>query len=128
MTTYVNENSLRVTLSDSKVYLVANAPDWKVVFCNPENKKALTMTLPNWIKHFVQFTYAEPDWDRFKLLLCRKRLVKRDGRVLFHYDIAGLMSPNGLVPCTTCRNGKYLVLENKTVPPQACNILEKTCE
>ena len=125
ITTYVNERAIKITFVDRPDYLVASAPTWKVMLCNGSNKKALSMSLEQWLKHVPQMTYAAADWDRFELTLARKYLIKRDGRDLRRFTIVGMYQGKRIVPCQLARNSEYLVIEGAPVAAPACFIMQK---
>lgn len=124
-TCYINQKSIKIIYTGNTSYLVANAPKWEVMFCNDINKKVFKLSLDAWLKHIVQMSYAEADWDRFNLSLKKRYDVTRFGRNLTRYKITGMLINNKIYDCDTARNCEYLVLERAAVAKQACFIMQK---
>lgn len=125
ITSYINHGAIKIVVGGGNVYLVSAAPNWKVMFCNDTNKKALIMSLPQWLQHLPSMTYAASDWDRFRISVVRSNQVKRDGRVLQRYfyvpedqRVAAVSSPSAL-------GLEYFVLATDSAAKEACLIMEK---
>jgi len=123
--TFINRRALKVVILGSTAYLVARAPQWQVMFCNDENHKALSMPLAEWLKHDTYTTYAGKEWDRFVLTLSAAKDVKKFGRSVKFYKIAGTFKGGHVVPCKRMPNGDYYVLPDKDVASQALGIMQK---
>jgi hypothetical protein len=122
---YINQKSIKIKYTGTTSYLVASAPKWEVMFCNDTNKKVFKMSFDAWLKHIVQMSYADSDWDRFNLSLAKRYDVSRFGRNLTRYKITGILIGNTIHDCDTARNSEYLVLEKAAVAKQACYIMQK---
>jgi len=123
--TYINRRAIKVVILGSTTYLVARAPKWQVMFCNDENRKALSMPLAEWLKHDTYTTYAGKEWDRFVLTLSPPRDVKKFGRPVKFYKIVGAFKAGHVMPCKRMPNGDYYVLPDMNVASQALGIMQK---
>jgi hypothetical protein len=128
VTTYINDRALKIVIDGTSSYLVSAAPTWRVMFCNDNNKKAVSFSLTQWLKRIPQMTYAECDWDRYNLRLVRTDETRRFGRAMRRFvceksEIRLPIAPNG-----TAHGGNYIVLENSQAPLAACHIMEKALD
>ncbi|HEY9681038.1 MAG TPA: hypothetical protein V6C86_05585 [Oculatellaceae cyanobacterium] len=113
--TVIARDALRIDLLWSKTYLIAKAPDWRVVFYNPTNKSAMDMPLkeyladdPNWqgsnrfrdlsgnkmksveapLNELGKIRYAENDCLKFGILkLVGNRVDPRDRYQVYFYTL-----------------------------------------
>jgi hypothetical protein len=125
VTSYVNQGAIKIAIGNGKVYLVSNAPGWKVMFCNDTNKKMLSMSLPQWLERVPQLTYATTDWDRFRLQIVRTNPVNLYGRELRRYVFVPIESRTASAPSSVAPSGEYFVLEGEGAAKEACFIMQK---
>ncbi len=113
--TFISKNAIRVNFN-SDVYLVASAPQWRVVLCNRDLKKGLSMTLQQWLTHSPQWSFTPvDDWIRTEPLLeiGKKRVF---GRPCIEFAFAQKYP-----------NGKLLVKQDAT-RGKICIDTEKMCQ
>jgi hypothetical protein len=127
VTTYVSERGVKVLVKDSKCYLVALAPTWKVMFCNDENKKALSMTYDKWLKHFPRFTYSAADeWDRCSTVVYKGDNVRRLGYIMRQCFFPAKNVNGHIERVDVPQRGEYFVIEKSWPGEQPYRILQKT--
>ncbi len=124
--TYVSRDAIRVDCNDNNAYLVAKAPDWRVVMFNPSMNAAMDMPYEKFLEHEIRFSYVPSEgggvnerWPKF-----RAGSIKVSGLEATKYIIPAnprarslKESPNTL--------GYYLILERKEFAIQPTKILAK---
>jgi hypothetical protein len=124
--TYVNADALRVDCMDNNAYLVAKAPDWRVVMFNPTMNAAVEMPYEKFLAHELSFSYVPSAGggmnERWPKL--RAGSMKVSGVEVSKFIIPAnprsrslKESPNTL--------GYYLILEKKGFAIQPTKILAK---
>jgi hypothetical protein len=59
--TTLTPNAIKMERLGSKLFLIAKAPTWRVVFYNPSNNRAIELSLAQWLRHSECWTpFAQP--------------------------------------------------------------------
>ncbi len=124
--TYVNRDAIRVHWSDNNAYLIAKAPDWRVVMFNPSMNTAMDMPYEKFLEHEISFSYAPSQGDGVN-----ERWPKfRAGSI----KVSGVDATKFMIPANPRARslkespntlGYYLILERKEFPIQPTKILAK---
>lgn len=123
--TYITPSALRVDLKDNHSYLVARAPDWKVVLYGAEKKCAMEMSLTEYEKHDAQYSYLpamttpNQQWPKLKTGLTSYANVEAT-RWIYPVN-PRLKTANNSTPAF----GYFLVLPKKEIPMEPTRILAK---
>lgn len=124
--TYVCSNAIRIELPDNRCYLVAAAPDWRVVLYNPDKKCAMDMSLEQFEKHEAQYSYlpqateqTEGTWPKIKSGMIRYANIDAARFVLPTNPRLKVANP------ATPNHGYYIVLERKDIPREATRVMAK---
>jgi hypothetical protein len=124
ITTYVGEKHLKIVIGKPTTYLVASAPEWKVMVANDLNGRALSMSYKQWMEHFPQTTYIGSDWDRCKLTVIKGGEARLFGRPCLHYYFP-YEPPAQKTSTARLVKGDYYLLDVHYKDPSVCHILEK---
>jgi hypothetical protein len=119
---YTCKNALRVQLQSGKTYLVARAPDWRVVIFNPTTKNGLSMPLKDWLRHTPQLAFFPvPDQNEHwvqssvgETILLGRKCVKA-----ILNKTTGSAKPN-----YKSKDNEYILLYTPTASVTACHIVQ----
>lgn len=111
VTTYYTDKAVKMVMDNTKIFLVATAPEWRVVFYDPDKNQALELPLDQWLKHTPSPTYLPEDAKRSKWK------ATPDGK--------GVCVGHNCEKYAVGTNGQYLALENTLAAPEACHIMQK---
>jgi hypothetical protein len=125
MTTYVTANSLRVDLNSSESYLVATAPNWRVVLYSPADKVGFDMDFEQYLKHSLKNTFLSESKTRTSVLWPKVRAGTMTYANMQCSKFVLPMDPKAQVAEPSRIFGYFLILERPRVPKQACQILAK---
>jgi len=122
---YISDRSLKVQSLNAGTYVVANAPDWRVVLYNPRNNHGLSMSMKEWMVHKPQWIYlTNPADDRpFVWTSTQPQPVVYLGRkcVKAYMQRKYKAEPNSRVYF-------YTYLPNTNANDTACKILQKLAD
>lgn len=125
---YLTSQGIRINFGNDKVYLVAKAPTWRVVFFNSVTNRGLEMPYEKWISHHPSWNHGKvDDWVPSEHLL-KVASPTIDGRRCSDFVLAELMPKGGMVPKQGRTAGHLIATQVSGIAPQAIHILQRTLD
>jgi hypothetical protein len=119
---YMSKDAVRVQLQSGKTYLVARAPDWRVVLFNPSNNHGMSMPLQKWLDHTPQYVFFPVPDSHDRWMQSSPSEVEMLGRRCTKLIMN--KTTGGAKPGYKSKDNEYILLDIPTASPAACHIVQ----
>ncbi|MBU6455558.1 MAG: hypothetical protein KGS72_27550 [Cyanobacteria bacterium REEB67] len=123
--TTINNHALKISVIGGKSYLVACAPAWRVMLCNDESKRAMSMSLAQWLHHIPSTSYVGSDWNRYEFAVSPRGGVRKGGLDYLHFVFPADHPTAKSINISPKYNGDFEVIGGWGAAPEACAIMQK---
>jgi hypothetical protein len=126
--TMLSPDAIKMERAGSRTFLIARAPEWRVVFFNPANNNAIDVSLTDWIRRedcWSKFRSPAPrrDIEAFNRNVEQHGLVVYCGKTCVRYGMLDVI--NGRVDPNHRYWEECYVLPDTRYPKQELQILQK---
>lgn len=124
--TYVSPNAIKAVFVSNHAYLIAKAPDWRVVIYSPGLKTAVDLNFQDYLNHAPQFSFMGQDGGSLDF---HRPLFRNGTKQYAEHTCSMFVYPvnesTRVFTTETPIFAYFFALEKSDVPKEATQILEK---